>query len=57
MMSEAVWVGGGCLPVMGECSEELAERIAEGQPVVLTLGGRPAAVVVDVDTRAENDQK
>jgi PHD/YefM family antitoxin component YafN of YafNO toxin-antitoxin module len=55
-MSEAVWVAGGYLPVMGECSEELAERIAEGQPVVLTLAGRPAAVVVDVDTWAEIDQ-
>jgi PHD/YefM family antitoxin component YafN of YafNO toxin-antitoxin module len=55
-MSAAVWVAGGCLPVVGECSEELAERIAEGQPVVLTLAGRPVAVVVDVDTWAEVEQ-
>jgi PHD/YefM family antitoxin component YafN of YafNO toxin-antitoxin module len=52
----AVWVGGGCLPVAGECSEQLAERIAEGQPMVLTLAGRPVAVIVDVDTWAEAEQ-
>jgi PHD/YefM family antitoxin component YafN of YafNO toxin-antitoxin module len=54
-MSAAVWLAGGCLPVAGECSEDLAERIAGGQPVVLTRGGRPVAVVVDVDTWAEAD--
>jgi PHD/YefM family antitoxin component YafN of YafNO toxin-antitoxin module len=55
-VSNAVWVAGGYLPVVGECSKELADRIAEGQPVVLTQAGRPVAVVVDIDTWAEAEQ-
>lgn len=55
-MSAAVWLAGGRLEVAGECSPELAERIAGGQPVVLTLAGRPVAVVLDVDSWAEVEQ-
>jgi prevent-host-death family protein len=55
-VSAAVWVAGGRLEVAGECSPELAERIAGGQPAVLTLDGRPVAVVVDVESWAEVEQ-
>jgi hypothetical protein len=55
-VSAAVWLGGGRLEVAGECSPELAERIAGGQPAVLMLEGRPVAVVLDVDSWAEVEQ-
>jgi hypothetical protein len=55
-VSAAVWLAGGRLEVAGECSPELAERIAGGQPVVLILAGRPVAVVLDVDSWAEVEQ-
>lgn len=41
------------LPVGGELSEELAAAIADGQPFLLTAGGRPAAVIIDWDSWAE----
>ena len=53
---EALEVGdaeGWGLPAVGEVSEWLLAVVAGGQPVVLTRAGRPAAVVVDVDTYAE----
>jgi PHD/YefM family antitoxin component YafN of YafNO toxin-antitoxin module len=52
-LSAQVCIAGVYLPVVGECSPELAERIAEGQPVVLTMEGRPVAVVIDVESWAE----
>ncbi|MDQ6616616.1 MAG: type II toxin-antitoxin system prevent-host-death family antitoxin [Actinomycetota bacterium] len=55
-MSAAVWLAGGRLEVAGECSAELLERIAGGQPVVLTLEGRPVAVVLDVESWIEVEQ-
>ena len=41
------------LPVLGEASAELWEAVREGQPVVLTLHGRPALVVLDAESYAE----
>lgn len=37
-------------------SDELAEAIAGGQPLVLTWRGRPAAVVLDVESYLEGEQ-
>lgn len=41
------------LPVGGEVSDDLWQRLVEGQPMVLTRHGRPVAVVVDVDSWGE----
>ena len=41
------------MPVLGELTERLWDAIAEGQPVVLTRRGRPAAVVLDIESYAE----
>ncbi len=41
------------LPVGGELSDELAAAVAEGQPILLTAAGRPAAVLIDCDSWAE----
>ncbi|MGH9068692.1 MAG: type II toxin-antitoxin system prevent-host-death family antitoxin [Acidimicrobiales bacterium] len=41
------------LPVAGELSEVLAQAIACGQPLVLTWRGRPAGVLVDLESYLE----
>jgi hypothetical protein len=41
------------LPVLGEVPAALWWAVREGQPVVLTREGRPAVVVVDLDSWAE----
>jgi hypothetical protein len=41
------------LPVAGEISESTWDQIAEGQPVVLLRNGRPATVIVDLDSWEE----
>lgn len=41
------------LPVGGEVSEQLWQRVVEGQPMVLLHDGRPAAVVIDLDSWGE----
>ena len=41
------------LPVVDEATEALWEAVSGGQPVVLTREGRPAAVVVDLDSWQE----
>lgn len=46
-------MGGIVLPVAGEVPDELWEQVAEGQPVILVRNGRPAPVLVDVDSREE----
>jgi PHD/YefM family antitoxin component YafN of YafNO toxin-antitoxin module len=38
------------LPVAGEISESTWEQVAEGQPVLLLCNGRPAAVIVDLES-------
>ena len=38
------------LPVAGEISDATFHQIAEGQPVLLLYHGRPAAVLVDLDS-------
>ena len=38
------------LPVGGEVSDQLWQRLVEGQPMLLLHAGRPAAVVVDLDS-------
>lgn len=43
------------LPIAGEASASLCQAIAGGQPVVLVRDGRPAAVVIDVDSWPELD--
>jgi hypothetical protein len=37
----------------GEISETAWDQVAEGQPVLLLLGGRSAAVIVDLESREE----
>ncbi len=37
----------GVLPVGGEVSDQLWQRVSEGQPMALTLHGKPVAVVLD----------
>ena len=41
------------LPVLGEVPAALWAAVEGGQPAVLTLGGQPAAVVIDCDSYAE----
>lgn len=45
-------LGGMALPVGGELSDELAEAVGGGQPLVLTWRRQPAAVVLDVESRS-----
>lgn len=40
-------------PVVGEISDDTLGQIAEGQPVLLLHHGRPAAVLVDLDSWEE----
>ena len=44
------------LPVLGEVPAALWRAVREGQPVVLTRDGRPAVVVVDLDSWAEVEE-
>jgi PHD/YefM family antitoxin component YafN of YafNO toxin-antitoxin module len=45
------------LPVAGEASETLVTLISGGQPaVLLDRLGRPAAVVIDVDSYQESEE-
>jgi len=56
-MSGYVQVGSALLPVDGECgSDVLAQRVLGGQPVVLTVGGHPSLVVVDLESWAEVEE-
>ena len=41
------------LPVAGEITEATWDQIAEGQPVLLLRNGRPAAVIVDLESWEE----
>jgi PHD/YefM family antitoxin component YafN of YafNO toxin-antitoxin module len=41
------------LPVAGEITEATWDQIAEGQPVLLLRKGRPAAVIVDLESWEE----
>jgi prevent-host-death family protein len=41
------------LPVAGEISEATWDQVAEGQPVLLLRNGRPAAVIVDLESWEE----
>ncbi len=41
------------LPVAGELTDETFRQIADGQPVLLLHDGRPAAVLVDLDSWEE----
>ena len=40
-------------PVAGEITEATWDQVAEGQPVLLLRHGRPAAVIVDLESWAE----
>ena len=40
-------------PVAGEITEGTWSQVAEGQPVLLLHNGRPAAVIVDLDSWQE----
>jgi PHD/YefM family antitoxin component YafN of YafNO toxin-antitoxin module len=40
-------------PVAGEISETAWDQAAEGQPVLLLRNGRPAAVIVDLESWEE----
>ncbi len=40
-------------PVAGEISETAWAQVAEGQPVLLLRYGRPAAVIVDLESWEE----
>jgi hypothetical protein len=40
-------------PVVGEISETAWGQVAEGQPVLLLREGRPAAVIVDLESWEE----
>jgi PHD/YefM family antitoxin component YafN of YafNO toxin-antitoxin module len=40
-------------PVAGEITEATWDQVAEGQPVLLLRNGRPAAVIVDVESWVE----
>ncbi len=40
-------------PVVGEITEITWDQVAEGQPVLLLRHGRPAAVIVDLESWAE----
>jgi hypothetical protein len=41
------------MPVVGEITETTWDQVAEGQPVLLVRNGRPAAVIVDLDSWEE----
>jgi PHD/YefM family antitoxin component YafN of YafNO toxin-antitoxin module len=41
------------LPIAGEISEATWDRVAQGQPVLLLRKGRPAAVIVDLESWEE----
>ena len=41
------------LPIAGEISEATWDQVAEGQPVLLLRNGRPAAVIVDLESWEE----
>ena len=40
-------------PVVGEITETTWNQLAEGQPVLLVRNGRPAAVIVDLESWEE----
>jgi PHD/YefM family antitoxin component YafN of YafNO toxin-antitoxin module len=41
------------LPVAGEISDTTWDQVAGGQPVLLLRNGRPAAVIVDLESWEE----
>jgi antitoxin (DNA-binding transcriptional repressor) of toxin-antitoxin stability system len=40
-------------PVVGEITEDTWDQVADGQPVLLVRNGRPAAVIVDLESWTE----
>jgi PHD/YefM family antitoxin component YafN of YafNO toxin-antitoxin module len=52
-MMLAMHDGTALLPIAGEISEDTWDQVAEGQPVLLLRDGRPAAVIVDLDSWKE----
>lgn len=40
-------------PVVGEITDDTWDQVAEGQPVLLVRNGRPAAVIVDLESWEE----
>ena len=44
------------LPVAGEIGDATWDRIAEGQPVLLLRNGRPAAVIIDLESWEEAEE-
>jgi len=40
-------------PIAGEISEAAWDQVAEGQPALLLRNGRPAAVIVDLESWEE----
>ncbi|MGO9206586.1 MAG: type II toxin-antitoxin system prevent-host-death family antitoxin [Candidatus Limnocylindrales bacterium] len=43
-------------PVAGEITEDTWDQVAEGQPVLLLRNGRPAAVIVDLESWEEAEE-
>lgn len=42
-------------PVVGEITDDTWDQVAEGQPVLLVRNGRPAAMIVDLDSWEESE--
>jgi hypothetical protein len=42
-------------PVVGEITEDTWGQVSEGQPVLLVRHGRPAAVIVDLESWEEGE--
>jgi PHD/YefM family antitoxin component YafN of YafNO toxin-antitoxin module len=40
-------------PIAGEISDATWDQVAEGQPVLLLRNGRPAAVIIDLESWEE----
>ena len=40
-------------PVIGELNDQVCRQLAGGQPLLLCRDGRPAAIVIDVESWAE----
>jgi prevent-host-death family protein len=41
------------LPCLGDINDELAQAVSGGQPGLVTVAGKPAAVLLDLDTYEE----
>jgi prevent-host-death family protein len=44
------------LPVVGEIGDATWDQIADGQPVLLLRNGRPAAVIIDLESWEEAEE-